>query len=218
MLSGSFNNAGMISINEFDIKASEWDKNPVHWERSYAIAGEIIKQIPMSQAFTALEFGAGTGILSFLLREQLKEIILMDSSREMIRMINDKIKVAGVTNLKSLFFDLENSDYTGGKFDFIFTQMALHHVVDVEKILRKFHGLINPGGYLAIADLYPEDGSFHGNGFTGHRGFDVDEFARTLFRIGFSEISHRECFTVKREIPGNITRQYPVFLITANRR
>ena len=62
--------------------------------------------------------------------------------------------------------------YGEGSFDLIYTLMVLHHVGDVETIIRKFRGLLNPGGYLAIADLYSEDGSFHGEGFSGHMGFD----------------------------------------------
>jgi 16S rRNA A1518/A1519 N6-dimethyltransferase RsmA/KsgA/DIM1 with predicted DNA glycosylase/AP lyase activity len=49
-------------MNEFDIKAAEWDNNPMHWERSEAIVNEIIKLIPLSNKMTALEYGAGTGI------------------------------------------------------------------------------------------------------------------------------------------------------------
>ena len=205
-------------VNEFDIKASDWDKNPVHWERSYAIAGEILKQVKLKAGSIALEFGAGTGILSFLLRNHLKEIILMDSSREMIRIIDEKIIAAGASNMKTLFFDLESSVYNDRKFDFIFTQMALHHVADIDNILRKFHELLNPGGYLAIADLYPEDGSFHGEGFAGHKGFNVDELAHTIHKTGFSYISHKECFVIERKISDEVTNQYPVFLIIANRK
>ena len=51
--------------------------------------------------------------------------------------------------------------------------MVLHHVTDIENIIRKFHNLLNPDGHLAIADLYTEDGSFHGKEFTGHKGFDT---------------------------------------------
>jgi ubiquinone/menaquinone biosynthesis C-methylase UbiE len=215
---GFYNNVKVIVKNEFDIKASDWDKNPVHWERSYAIAGEILKQVPLNAGFIALEFGAGTGILSFLLRNYLKEIILMDNSREMIRIIDEKIIAAGVSNMKTLFLDLENSDYNESKFDFIFTQMALHHVADIDNILRKFHGLLNLGGYLAIADLYPENGSFHGKEFTGHKGFNVNELAHTIHKTGFSDISHKECFVIDRKITDDLTNQYPVFLIIANRK
>ena len=58
--------------------------------------------------------------------------------------------------------------------------MVLHHVNDIEKIIGKFYRLLNPGGYLAIADLYEEDGSFHGDGFTGHKGFNMDSLSGIL--------------------------------------
>ena len=161
-------------MNEFDIKAAGWDQNPMHWDRSESITNQIKKLIPLKKQMTALEYGAGTGIASFMLKDYLKEITLMDSSSEMVRAMNDKIKTTKVKNLKTLNFDLEHEDYKAGKFDLIFTQMVLHHVADIENIIKKFYNLLNPGGYLAIADLYTEDGSFHGEGFTGHKGFDIE--------------------------------------------
>jgi tRNA (cmo5U34)-methyltransferase len=87
-------------MNEFDIKAAEWDKNPMHWDRSYAIAKEIIKLIPLKKEMTALEYGAGTGVTSFMLKDYLKEITLMDNSSEMVRIMNEKIETTKVKNLK----------------------------------------------------------------------------------------------------------------------
>ena len=66
---------------------------------------------------TALEYGAGTGITSFLLKDYLKEITLMDNSSEMVKVINEKIKTSEVRNLKTLNFDLESMDYKLAKFD-----------------------------------------------------------------------------------------------------
>jgi tRNA (cmo5U34)-methyltransferase len=163
----------------------------------------------------AMEYGAGTGILSFLLRNHLKEILLMDSSREMIRIIDEKIAATGVSNMKTMFLDLELSDYKDGRFDFIFTQMVLHHVADINSITRKFHELLKPGGYLAIADLYSEDGSFHGEGFTGHKGFDPDELAHTISKTGFNDVSHKECFVINKKISDGTIKRYPVFMIIA---
>ena len=54
-----------------------------------------------------------------------------------------------------------HNDYKAGKFDLIFTQMVLHHVSDIETIINRLSQLLNPGGYLAVADLYEEDGSFY---------------------------------------------------------
>jgi len=93
-------------MNEFDIKAADWDQNPMHWDRSESITNQIKKLIPLKKHMTALEYGAGTGIASFMLKDYIKEITLMDSSSEMVRAINDKIRTTKVKNLKTLNFDL----------------------------------------------------------------------------------------------------------------
>jgi ubiquinone/menaquinone biosynthesis C-methylase UbiE len=203
-------------MNEFDIKAANWDNNPIHWDRSEVISNQIRKLIPLSERMTALEYGAGTGIASFLLKDYLKEITLMDNASEMVRIINEKIKSSKVRNLKTLNFDLEHEDYKGGKFDLIFTQMVFHHVTDIENIIRKFYNLLNPGGHLAIADLYPEDGSFHGKGFTGHNGFDPTELSKLLSEAGFLNISHRKCYVIDRKISDTETKHYDIFLLIGN--
>jgi tRNA (cmo5U34)-methyltransferase len=205
----------MIDMSDFDNKAADWDKNPVHWDRSVAIAREILNNVTVKPFFRAMEFGAGTGILSFLLKDHLKEILMLDNSAEMIRLTNEKIAASGAANLKTKFFDLEHSDLTGKKFDLIFTQMVLHHVSDIEKIISKFHAMLYPGGYLAIADLYSEDGSFHGEGFDGHLGFDPDSLAEIMQNKQFDSISHKECFVINRIVSESETRDFPVFLITA---
>jgi len=203
-------------MNEFDIKAAEWDKNPMHWDRSEAIANEIKKLIPLKKEMTALEYGAGTGIASFLLKDHLKEIILMDNSSEMVKVMNEKIKAAKEKNLKALNFDLEHNDYNLGKFDLIFTQMVLHHVADIDSIIRKFSQLLNPGGYLAIADLYEEDGSFHGEGFNGHNGFNIKMLSGIIGKQHFINIFHKTCFVINREISDTVSKQFEVFLLIAN--
>jgi tRNA (cmo5U34)-methyltransferase len=203
-------------MNEFDLKAAEWDQNPMHWNRSIAIAEEIKKQIPLNKNMTALEYGAGTGIASFLLKDCLKDITLMDNSYEMVRIIKEKIVNSKVQNLKVLNFDLEHNDYKSGKFDLIFTQMVLHHVNDIESIIKRFESLIKPGGFLAIADLYEEDGSFHGEGFNGHRGFNIETLSEMLLKNKFRDISHRTCFVIDRKISDTETKHFGVFLMTAN--
>ncbi len=206
-----------MQMNEFDDLASGWDSNPMHWERSKAIAEEMQRLLPLRTGLKALEFGAGTGILSFMLKDSFDGITLMDSSSEMVRIINDKVTSSGVQNFKPLLFDLAHYDFVDEKFDVIFTQMVLHHVEDIELIIGKFYKMLNAGGYLAIADLYTEDGSFHGEGFSGHLGFDVDVLAEELSKYQFKNMSHRKCFTINREILDHKTQQFPVFLLTANR-
>lgn len=204
-------------INEFDIKAAEWDQNPIIWERAKAIANEIKRLIPLKKQMTALEFGAGTGVTSFVLKDSLKEITLMDNSSEMVKVMNNKIKTSRVKNLKTLNFNLEKTELKDIKFDLIFNQMVLHHISDIDDIIIKFYNLLNPGGFLAIADLYTEDGSFHGGGFTGHKGFDIEILSNKIRNQGFTNITHRKCFVINKKISDNETKEFDVFLLIAKR-
>jgi hypothetical protein len=40
---------------------------------------------------TALKYGAGTGITSFLFKDHFKEFTMMDNSPEIVRIMNEKI-------------------------------------------------------------------------------------------------------------------------------
>jgi tRNA (cmo5U34)-methyltransferase len=204
-------------MNEFDIKALGWDQNPMHWERSEAVAKQIIERINLNPSMKVLEYGAGTGITSFILREHLKEITMVDFSAEMVKIMNEKIASSGVKNLKTILFDLEKQNWTGDKFDMVLTQMVLHHVNDIKAIAGKFFKMLNPGGFLVIADLYPEDGSFHGNEFTGHKGFDTVELENLIEKTGFTDISTRKCFEINKKVSGSVNKQYDVFLMIAKR-
>jgi len=197
-------------MSEFDAKARQWDNDKMHIERSMAIAAEIETILPSDRPLRALEYGAGTGILSFLLKDKFSEIVLMDSSKEMIKVCEEKREFYKAYHIKPMWFDLEHNDFEG-KFDIIYNQMVLHHVMELDLILGKYSSLLNPGGILAIADLYPEDGSFHGPGAMVHLGFDPESLLKSLEKKGFKNGKFKTCFVVKR--PTGI--DYPVFFLSA---
>jgi len=204
-------------MSEFDAKARDWDKNQRYIDRSEAVAKAIVQMIPINKNMNALEYGSGTALLSFALMDRFAEIVLMDNSREMTAVTEEKIAARQIKNMKPIFFDLEHDDYSG-KFDIIYSQMVMHHVNDVDAILLKFYNLLNPGGYLAIADLYAEDGSFHGEGFTGHLGFDVESLSEKLISTGFRNILHRQCFIITKTDDNGKISEYPIFLMTASKQ
>jgi len=199
-------------MSSFDSRAREWDKDKMHMERSVAIAAELEKMIPLRHSMKALEYGAGTGILSFLLKDRFSEITLMDNSQEMIKVCLEKTEYLETSHVVPLWFDLEHKNFDG-KFDIIYNQMVLHHVDDFEAIINTFYSLLNTEGYLAIADLYTEDGSFHGIDVKVHLGFDPDLLAEILKKAGFKDVEYKTCFEVKRESG----KKYPVFLLVGKK-
>ncbi len=202
--------------NNFDDVAGTWDENPIHLERSQAIAQRMMEILTLNKDMDVLEYGAGTGILSFLLSEKVGHITMMDNSKEMVRVMEGKVLDRNAMNLFPVCFNLEE-EVSDQSFDLIFNQMVLHHIHDIKAIFEKFHKMLLPGGTLAIADLYPEDGSFHGEGFDGHLGFYPEQLESMLLTTGFRKVSYEECYEVKRATADGSNKLYPIFLLTASK-
>ena len=94
--------------------------------------------------------------------------------------------------------------------------MALHHVPDVDGILRAFHSTLEPGGVLCISDLDREDGSFHGPGVEVHPGFDRPALEGKIRGAGFGPVRFSTPCDVRKEVGGQV-RTYPIFLAIAER-
>lgn len=58
----------MQPANEFDARARTWDDDPDKTARAQAVATGIRREVPLFPALRALEYGCGTGLLSFALR------------------------------------------------------------------------------------------------------------------------------------------------------
>ncbi len=145
----------------------------------------------------------------------MASVTFADVSRGMLEAVEAKIARSGAPNVSALALDL-GSTPSPRRFDLVATLMTLHHVPDVPGILRSFRGALDPGGVLCAADLDEEDGSFHGPGFEGHRGFRREVVAGWLEGAGFERIRFSTPFEVEREAAG-IPRRYPVFLAVAER-
>jgi 2-polyprenyl-3-methyl-5-hydroxy-6-metoxy-1,4-benzoquinol methylase len=205
-----------LDAAHFDSKARQWDDNPVFKERGLKIAEAIRQAVPLNPNMSALDYGCGTGLLSFPLKDTLGAILMADSSGGMLDVVNEKIAAQGVTNMTTVKLDLLSDPAPTRQFDLIVTSMTLHHVPDTDHILRVFHDLLNPGGYLCIADLDKEDGSFHGPEVDVHHGFDQADLSLRTAQAGFGDIRFQTVFSIAKELASG-TRDYPVFLMTARR-
>jgi SAM-dependent methyltransferase len=116
-----------------------------------------------------------------------------------------------------LRLDLLADPLPEARFDVVCSLMTLHHIPDTEGILRKFHEVLAPGGWVALADLDAEDGSFHGADVTDvHLGFDRERLGRQLSEAGFLEPRIETVFRITRPVEGT-PRVFPVFLALAQR-
>jgi ubiquinone/menaquinone biosynthesis C-methylase UbiE len=204
------------SAQDFDARAATWDDDPTKVARARAIADAIEREVPLDNSMVALEYGAGTGLLGFMLRHRFADLTLADVSDGMLEVAARKIAAAGDPHVRAINLDLM-SGQPDRRFDIAFSAMTLHHIPDTQSILRRFHAVLRRPGVLCIADLDTEDGAFHGAGFDGHLGFDRDRLGKQALAAGFDSVRFTTAYETTKSV-GEKERTFPIFLLVAGTR
>ena len=211
-----------MSRDFFEEKAGGYDRNTRRVQNVDNISGAIIRTIELQKAMRLMDFGSGTGLLLERIAPLVAKITAVDVSRSMNAQLAAKQQRLGC-ELEILEIDLETAEIDR-TFDGIVSSMTLHHIRDIDALFRKFYRLLAPGGFIALADLDAEDGSFHTED-TGvhHHGFDrkarafvtaivVTALAGVAMSAGFRDVTVDSASVVHKP-----HGDFPVFLLTAYR-
>src|SRR6266702_413692 len=71
----------MTQKKDFDAVAMNWDEEPRRVKLALEIADSIMKTLPLSREWDALDFGCGTGLVSMQLAPALRTVTGIDSSK-----------------------------------------------------------------------------------------------------------------------------------------
>ncbi len=205
-----------MSSKHFDTAASGWDKKSRRVQLAEKISAAIAT-LPLNKDMDAMELGCGTGLVGISLAPSLRHLTTIDTSQGMLDVLKEKISQQQITNISPIYCDILTEEYSK-KHDLIFSSMTLHHIQEINSLLHRFADLLNPGGYLALADLVTEDGSFHDKEAKGvyHPGFDPQELGKILSADGFTDIKSDIIHTISK--PEGSKNSYPVFLLTARKK
>jgi ubiquinone/menaquinone biosynthesis C-methylase UbiE len=202
---------------DFDHDAPTYDQNPMRHERAETVAASIRSQLSLKSTDTGLEYGCGTGLLSFELLSYLGHVTLVDNSTGMLTVVGQKIADQKIKNAATLQADFLADPLPELRVDLVYSLMVLHHIPDTDRILRAFYGVLKTPGTLCVADLDAEDGSFHGqDDLSVHKGFDRDELAERVRRAGFHDVKFSTVYHVPRQV-GDQVRSFPLFLMIAKK-
>lgn len=199
---------------EFDEYAKKWDTE-ARIIRAKAVAKEIEEAVPINKDYSAMEFGCGTGLVSFNFYNKFKKVTLIDESQGMLDVVDDKIKKYSIKNMISKRLDIFK-DPVEENFDVIYNSLVLHHIKDTEGIAKIFYDLLNEDGYLCIVDLDEEDGSFHRKypDFDGYNGFNQERLRKVFEKAGFKKVESKTFYYGSKIIDGD-TINYTLFLLKA---
>ncbi len=196
--------------DHFIDKAQNWDSGNIRVNGAKKIAEAIEKRITLTQDMDILDFGVGTGLLGFEIAKKVKQVYGVDTSKTMLKKLEEK----NTPELNIIPFnqDIIKEPLTQS-FNGLISSMTLHHVKDIEAFFETIFKNITKGGFLAIADLESEDGTFHSDN-TGvhHFGFDRDTLRKIVEKSGFKDVNIENINTISKP-----DRDFRVFLLTAKR-
>lgn len=196
----------------FNQVAQEWDKGDFRQNIAHAVFQTVVSRIALLNHMNIMDFGAGTGLLSFKIAPMVKSVMGVDLSEKMLEQLESK-------NSDTLRVDTvcQNICETPleKQFHGIVSSMAMHHVEDTTALMKAFYTHLKSDGFIAIADLDAEDGTFHAHGNDGvyHLGFERESLRQTIEDAGFANIRFHHAYSVERE-----EKAYPIFLVTAQKR
>lgn len=205
----------MKGSSRFDLEAARWDQNPGRVETARAVGDAIRRVIQLQPDWHVLDYGAGTGLLTLNLQPSVHSMLALDSSTGMVDTMREKLVSIGVRNVEVRLWDLEAHPYTAGEFDLVVSSMTLHHLRDVPLVFGRLAALLKPGGWLAVADLDREDGSFHSNPQgVFHNGFERQQITAWLADAGLIDVAVRDAHALGKPVSTGELRTYGIFLAT----
>jgi len=195
--------------DHFAHKSKSWDMSSKRVGNAKSIADLIVKNIKLSRSMELMDFGAGTGLLSYFVAPYVSKISAVDNSPSMLLEFKNKCDEFSCET-EVIEKDL-STDLLDRKFDGIISSMTIHHLEDIPALFSKFYDMLDDDGFIALADLDSEDGTFHSDN-TGvfHYGFDRQMLAQYAQEAGFRDVT----FSLANKI-SKPHAEFTVFLMTA---
>ena len=196
-------------MSSFDSRAKSWDLEQRRVQNAKTIADAIKQKIPLQKSMHLADFGVGTGLLGSFLAKEVDKITGIDNSSAMLEeFLNKKL------DCKSLIQKVDaNKEEIKGEFDGIISSMTIHHIKNTQKLFDNFYNILNKNGFIALADLITEDGSFHSdNSGVYHFGFRKSFIVEVAKQSGFKNIDFKIVNTITKP-----HKEFDVFLLTATK-
>lgn len=197
---------------DFDTVAAKWDQEPRRLKLAQDVLAAMRRELPLTPAMEALDYGCGSGLIALGLQARVGRITGADSSQGMLDVLTAKVREQGLANVSTILLDLETQRLEG-RYDLIVSSMTLHHVQDVPFLIASLVRALNPGGWLALADLETEDGRFHDDP-TGvlHHGFSSEFLTAEFGKNGLTGVRAVSAASIDKPGEGGAVRRYPVLL------
>ncbi len=138
------------------------------WERVKTAYRYALK---MPQGSRMLDFGCGSGVLSYMLAKNGFDVLATDLDFGPVSLVKEQITFPD--SIEFFEGDIINKDMPEQQFDAIFALDVLEHITNIPDYIALFRRLLKPGGIIIVSGpteniLYKIGRKIAGDEFTGH--------------------------------------------------
>eukprot|EP00761_Pharyngomonas_kirbyi_P011474 gb/GECH01011499.1/.p1 GENE.gb/GECH01011499.1/~~gb/GECH01011499.1/.p1 ORF type:complete len:251 (+),score=63.90 gb/GECH01011499.1/:1-753(+) len=156
----------------FDEKAKNWDKEKIRVSIASTGGKTMLDAYPdWNGTERILDFGCGTGVVSFILAPKAGQVVGLDTSEGMIQTLRDKAEKQGMLDkVSGVVEDITPSEWEPssdavqpGSYDIVVSSLTLHHIHDPALIVKRLANMLKPNGTMMIMDIEKtkHSGDFH---------------------------------------------------------
>jgi len=170
-----------------------FEKVAGHWDTMReSFFGEDVREKALDAANlqsgkVAADIGAGTGFITEGLVDRGLNVIAVDQSEAMLKVIKDKFPSSD--QIECRVGEAKNLPVEDNGVDYVFANMYLHHVESPAKAIKEMARILKPGGKLIISDMDKHEFEFL---LTEHHdrwmGFDREDIMKWFAEAGLKNI------------------------------
>jgi len=146
--------------------SSFWDRMAERYARR-KISNEAVYQqkLDVTRRYLSpdeevLELGCGTGSTAIALAPDVKHILAMDFSRNMLDIAEQRAEAQGVKNITFELKEIESLVISEGAFDAVLGFSILHLLDNRSEVIAKAYQLLKPGGVFVSSTAVLGDSSW----------------------------------------------------------
>jgi len=130
-----------------------WNKRAPKYDRKLYKGPNYAARLERAQAAfgedaNVLDVGCATGEITLDLAQHAGQVLGIDYAPEMTEIGNTRAKERGIANCRFEALDVHDPALEEGAYDAVTNYSVLHLVDDASVTIRRYHGLLKPGGRL----------------------------------------------------------------------
>jgi ubiquinone/menaquinone biosynthesis C-methylase UbiE len=137
---------------EFRKQANSFE-DPSYQFRDRQLMGWILENVPIKPGSLVLDVAAGTGHIARAIAPQVRQVVAVDLTQEMLTVGRASAEAEGIKNVIYELGDAAALSYLENSFDLVVTRFSVHHFEDPSKPLEEMVRVCRPAGRIAIIDV-----------------------------------------------------------------